>query len=582
MVLTADPPTAGASARLSSGPLQTISNSEARMKPFVHLVLLGTLLAACAPAQTAATSAPFPAPAAQVPRPDTLSAAPENWWHLDFDEDRIYGMSANRAYRELLAGRSPERTVVVAIIDSGVDVRHVDLAGNLWINKEEVPGNGMDNDGNGYPDDVHGWNFIGGPDGRHVQQDTYEVTRLYAAYHARFADAREDTMSAPTRVAFARYAEIREAFESDRAEALEQLEEILGLEEAITRFTGILRAHLGTDSLTESAVRAVRPTGTDLAQARHAYLVLAENAITAEVVQRQREYLEGRLEYGLNPAFDPRHIVGDDYSNPRERVYGNADVEGPKAEHGTHVAGIVAAGRGNGTGIDGIAPAVRIMVIRAVPDGDERDKDVANAIRYAVDNGADIINMSFGKGYSPQKQVVDDAVRYADQRGVLMIHAAGNAGQDLALNANFPSRIFDDGEQARLWIEVGASSWRSADSLAATFSNYGAEQVDVFAPGVAIHSTTPGDGYQRFDGTSMAAPMVSGLAALLMAYFPEFDTATVRQIILDSAVRHTDREVVLPGGNGETVRFGALSRTGGIVNAYAAVQMAERMRAAVR
>ncbi|CAN5818605.1 S8 family peptidase [soil metagenome] len=549
------------------------------MKPSASMVLLGIVLAACAPAQTVLPSGPAPAPAAQAPRPDTLSAAPENWWHLDFDEDRIYGLSANRAYRELLAGRAPQRTVVVAIIDSGVDVGHEDLVGNVWINEEEVPGTGADNDGNGYVDDVHGWNFIGGPDGRHVQQDTYEVTRLYAAYRARFANAREDTMSAPTRLEYARYEEIREAFEADRAEALEQLEEILGLEEAITRFTGILSAHLGTDSLTVEAVGAIRPTRTDLAQARHAFLVLAGNAITAEVVQRQREYLEGRLEYGLNPSFDPRHIVGDDYSSTSERVYGNPDVEGPKAEHGTHVAGIVAAVRGNQTGIDGIAPAVRIMVIRAVPDGDERDKDVANAIRYAVDNGADIINMSFGKGYSPQKQVVDDAVRYADQRGVLMIHAAGNGGEDLAHNANFPTRIFDDGGQARLWIEVGASSWRSADSLAATFSNYGAEQVDVFAPGVAIHSTTPGDGYQRFDGTSMAAPMVTGVAALLMSYFPDLDAAAVRQIILDSAVRYEDQEVVLPGSEDETIRFGALSRTGGIVNAYAAVQMAERMRA---
>ncbi len=541
-------------------------------------VLFAVALGACAPAQTATVAAvPGPQPVASAPRPDTLSVAPENWWHLDYERDRIFGMSADRAYRELLTGRTPQRTVVVAIIDSGVDIHHPDLAGNLWVNEGEIPGNGIDDDGNGYVDDVHGWNFIGGPDGRHVEQDTYEVTRLYAAYRTRFAAARADTMSPATRAEYEGYLQIQEDFRRDRAEAGEQLAEIVAIDEAMTRFNAILRAHLGTDSLSVEAVRAIRPTRADLAQARQAFLVMAENAITMEVIREQREYVERRVQYGLNPEFDPRHIVGDNPNDPTERFYGNPDVFGPRADHGTHVAGIVGAVRGNETGIDGIAPAVRIMVLRAVPDGDERDKDVANAIRYAVDNGAHIINMSFGKGYSPQKHVVDAAVRYADERGVLMVHAAGNAAENLAENENYPTPFYEDGGRARHWIEVGASNWRAADSLAAPFSNYGADQVDVFAPGVAIHSTTPGDGYRRFDGTSMAAPMVSGLAALLMSYFPELDSAAVREIILQSAVSHADRQVVLPGGEGERVPFGSLSRTGGIVNALAAVRLAEEM-----
>ncbi|NIP78067.1 MAG: S8 family serine peptidase, partial [Gemmatimonadetes bacterium] len=210
----------------------------------------------------------------------------------------------------------------------------------------------------------------------------------------------------------------------------------------------------------------------------------------------ERQRLEDRLEYGLNPEFDPRDIVGDDYEDAGERVYGNAEVTGPRAGHGTGVAGIIAAERGNGIGEDGIASSVRIMVLRTVPDGDERDKDVANAIRYAVDNGADIINMSFGKAHSPRKDVVDAAVRYAGERGVLLVHAAGNGGADLAEEPSFPTRVYADGGEAQNWIEVGATDWRGGERLVAPFTNYGDEEVDVFAPGVDIRTTDIGNDFQ--------------------------------------------------------------------------------------
>jgi subtilisin family serine protease len=227
--------------------------------------------------------------------------------------------------------------------------------------------------------------------------------------------------------------------------------------------------------------------------------------------------------------------------------------------------------------MDGIAPSVRIMPIRAVPDGDERDKDVANAIRYAVDNGAQIINMSFGKGYSPGKNLVDDAVKYAEARGVLMVHAAGNDGADLDEEGNFPNKYYQDGGESSLWIEVGASNWDEADELAASFSNYSGRKVDVFAPGVEIYSTVPDNDYQRNQGTSMAAPVVSGLAALVMAYYPQLTAAQVRQIILESATRFPSQQVVEPGDDGGRRAFSELSVTGGIVNAYEALRRAEQM-----
>jgi subtilisin family serine protease len=326
-------------------------------------------------------------------------------------------------------------------------------------------------------------------------------------------------------------------------------------------------------------VEALRPLDAQVAQARQIYLQLHAMGVDRQMIEEEGQAIGSRLEYGLNLDFDPRDIVGDDYADPTERIYGNADVAGPDPSHGTAVASLIAAERDNGVGIDGVTNDVRIMAVRAVPDGDERDKDVANAIRYAVDNGAHVINMSFGKAYSPYKEVVDQAVAYADERGVLMVHAAGNDATDLAVTPNFPSDLLPDGQAAELWLEVGASAWQGPDQLAAVFTNYGREQVDVFAPGVALVAAKPGDAYGPSDGTSVAAPVVSGIAALLMAHFPEFTAAEVRAIILETATPLGEQTVVLPGEGQGTARFGDLSVTGGIVNAAAAVQRAAELGA---
>jgi subtilisin family serine protease len=299
------------------------------------------------------------------------------------------------------------------------------------------------------------------------------------------------------------------------------------------------------------------------------YLRMLEVGYTAEMIQWVIQDITNSLEYSYNPDFDSRLIVGDDYNNLTERHYGNSDVRGPDAYHGTHVAGIVGAKRDNNIGMNGVANGVRIMSVRTVPDGDERDKDVANAIRYAVENGANVINMSFGKGFSPQKPVVDEAVRYAMSRGVLMVHAAGNDGEDLTYNESFPTPFFVDGERAELWLEVGASGYTST-GLAASFSNYGSERVDVFAPGVEIYATIPDNEYTRLQGTSMASPVVAGVAGLLMAYYPELTAAQVKQIIMETVTPYQEMNVQVPGGGGMRP-FGELSISGGVVNAYSAL-----------
>ncbi|MGH7552752.1 MAG: S8 family peptidase [Longimicrobiales bacterium] len=506
-----------------------------------------------------------------------MREASRNWHLLDEASDGVAGISAERALRELLANRQPRRTVVVAVIDGGVDTAHVDLIASLWSNAKETAGNGRDDDSNGYVDDVRGWNFIGGKDGRNVHHDTYEVARLQAL--CTNAGSAGETLPAALR---SQCEQISRDFMQDKQEAEATLTQIRMIGEALDRAVPMLKQALGTDSLTVERVSALRAASPQVEQAKQIYLQLAANGLTQDEVEEARRSYDSRVKYGLDPAYNPRPIVGDKYTDTSERAYGNRDVTGPDAGHGTHVAGIIAAARGNNQGIDGVAPGARIMSVRTVPDGDERDKDVANAIRYAVDNGAQIINMSFGKAYSPYKSAVDEAVKYADSRGVLMIHAAGNDGENLDESPSYPTASYEGEGRAANWIEVGASSWKSADSLAAPFSNYSRQRVDVFAPGVDILSTVPGGSYEQESGTSMAAPVVSGLAALIMAYYPDLSAPDVKRIILESATKRGPQMVIKPGTDGEKVAFGSLSATGGIVNAYAALQMAEQMSRAGR
>jgi len=544
------------------------------MRTRIVLPFLAIVLAACAsspattppprpaPAPPPATQPATPPPATPAPAP-AITEAPDAWQSMDLDDDGVPGTSATRAVRDLLAGRQPARTILVAVIDGGVDTAHVDLKDALWRNPDETPGNGMDDDGNGYVDDIFGWNFIGGADGQNVNFETFEVTRLHAQC--------QNGGALPSGI---QCADVAAKFQERRTQVDQTLAQISQIDAALQFALPVLRRAVGTQELTIENVRAIQSAQQDVQQAKNIYLQLDAAGITPKLIADAKEEFAAQAEYGLNTSYETRSIVGDDFADGEERVYGNRDVMGPDAAHGTHVAGIIAAARGNNIGMDGIAsPNVRIMAVRAVPNGDERDKDVANAIRYAVDNGAQIVNMSFGKSFSPRKELVDAAVKYAEERGVLLIHAAGNDGQDLEVEGNFPTRDYQGGGRAANWIEVGASNWK-ADSLAGSFSNFGQTKVDVFAPGVNILSTVPGGGFEQKDGTSMAAPVVTGVAALLMAYFPDLDAADVKRILLESSVKYGDQLVAPPGAPAAPVRFGTLSVTGGVVNAYAAVQMA--------
>ncbi|MEX1241858.1 MAG: S8 family peptidase [Cyclobacteriaceae bacterium] len=520
-----------------------------------------------------------------------VTAVPTDWYLKDPETDSVQGVSSERAYSTLLKGK-PSRTVIVAVIDSGVDIEHEDLKDNLWRNEDEVAGNGQDDDKNGYVDDVHGWNFIGGKEGN-VDADTYEVTREYARLKPKYGNVEEKDVSKKNRAEYGYWKEVKDKYERDSKFNKEQYDQYVQQYQLYTNAfltihycDSLLQRTLG-QPVTKSSLSSVDSTNDTINFAKQTLsrilesvegdvevsVFLQELAGYIDQLKEGVAHYETAVEFGYNTEFDSRAVVGDDPSDLDEKYYGNNDVEGPDARHGTHVAGIIGANRKNDIGVKGIADNVKIMSVRAVPNGDERDKDVANAIRYAVDNGAHIINMSFGKSFSPNKELVDKAVKYAESKGVLLIHAAGNDGDDLDQKANFPNRTYTSGGQAKSWLEIGASSWGADENFVGSFSNYGKKSVDLFAPGVQIYSTTPDDTYENLQGTSMAAPATSGVAAIIMSYFPELTAEQVKDILRQSTRRFDGLKVTKPGSK-EEVAFNQLSSSGGMVNAYEAVKVA--------
>ncbi|MBL7860191.1 MAG: S8 family peptidase [Cyclobacteriaceae bacterium] len=506
---------------------------------------------------------------------------PNDWYLRDPEQDSLQGVSSERAYRTLLKGQ-PARTVIVAVIDSGVDIDHEDLKNVIWKNEDELPGNGIDDDKNGYIDDVYGWNFIGGKNGN-VDADTYELTREYIRLKARYEATEESKVPKKQKAEYDSYKAIKDKYEKLKAKNEQQYKLYSNIYNNIAHSIDTLKALMGVDTIRAEDLRKFETNEPGLLFAKgfllNMFKNIGEDGNLDEYLAELKEgvdYYEVIVKYGYNESFNSRLIVGDDINNLNERHYGNNDVKGPDPTHGTHVSGIIAADRKNELGIKGIADNVQIMVIRAVPNGDERDKDVANAIFYAVDNGAHIINMSFGKSFSPQKEIVDKAIRYAEQKGVLLIHAAGNDAEDSDVEKNYPSRFYQDGKEAKNWIEVGASAWGTDEEFVGSFSNYGKKVVSLFAPGVEIYSTVPHNKYKNESGTSMASPATAGVAALLMAYFPELTAVQVKEVLMKSSRKFDNLKVMRPGGG--MVDFSQLSSSGGLVNAYEAVKLAQEMK----
>lgn len=485
----------------------------------------------------------------------------KRWSHLDLEKDSVPGMSVDRAYNEFLKGKKGVN-VIVGIIDSGIDIEHEDLKSVIWTNKNEKPGNGIDDDKNGYIDDIHGWNFLG-----NITKENYEYERIInnkslvdeATYNV--AKAKKDK-------------KVAEASQG-KVQMEMALKGTTAADEAIVR-------HLGKPIYTMEDVEKIATQDPELSKSKRIMQQMLSYGMPVAMLKTEiQKQLDEATKLSSNSSAytDYRKTLGDNPNDINDKKYGNNNVIGPdksEALHGTHVAGIVAQSRFNNKGGDGVANNVKILTVRAVPDGDEYDKDIALGIRYAVDNGAKVINGSFGKDFSPQKQWVYDAIKYAEKKDVLIVHAAGNDGKDIDIENNFPNDSDDKiTEFAGNLITIGALNPVYGNNIKAEFSNFGKLNVDVFAPGVQIYATTPNNSYQFLEGTSMASPNVAGVAALIRSYYPKLSAKQVKQILMESGTKVSSDVAV--AGDANNYILANMSVSGKIVNALNALKMADKM-----
>ena len=502
-----------------------------------------------------------------------------HWAHADLATDTIPGLSLDKAYK-FLEGKTGV-TVIVGVIDSGIDIEHEDLKDVLWINPNEIADNGIDNDKNGYVDDVYGWNFFGSAEGENTPEQL-ELTRVYKKLNKKYNGKPADEIAIKDKSEFSYYKKVKEDYKKGYQKAVKTLEYYKERKEQL------IASHAHVQEKLKQTIYTIEDLKTLPPQDQNAYLVkvLTRGYTVSEYLEKLDGAIgsyESKVTINYNVGFEGRAVTGDNPYNIKDIDYGNEFVRGSleKESHGTHVSGIILANRENGTSMNGVATNVQLMSIRAVPNGDEYDKDVALAIRYAVDNGAKVINMSFGKSYSTNPEWVYDAMKYAEKHDVLLVHAAGNDRSNLATYNNYPTDAPDKlNEIADNVITIGSSTRHYDEHLVSVFSNYGKNNVDIFAPGSEIYSTIPNNEYKMMQGTSMAAPMVAGVAALIRSYYPELSASQVKHIIMNSGT-NVDFDVLLPGGDGKKVPFSQLSVSGSIINAHNALLLADKMTAII-
>ena len=553
------------------------------LKPLFFATTAAFFLASCGSSVAPITSAPIDNIDKQPMKVADLNDDQlKTWSAADLKTDTIPGMSVNKAYAEIIFTLDGKGTnVIVAVIDSGVDIEHEDLKNVIWINKGETPNNGIDDDKNGYIDDIHGWNFLGD-----IVGENMEYVRIMRKYDDKFYGKEASDVSDEDQDLYALYQKAKAEYEKETAQAGGNRDRYNQMLEQVKPAHKAISAKLGKEDYIAKDLAAItNPTEEEQAQIGILTQMLGFGGTIPEVMEQLNggiEYFGGRMDTHFNVNKDFRSVLGDDPNDITDTNYGNNDVDGPDPKkedvmHGTHVSGIIAAQRGNGIGMDGVAKNVEIMVVRAVPDGDEYDKDVALAIRYAVDNGAKVINTSFGKGYSPNPEWVWDAIKYAGKHDVLIVNAAGNDGVDLDVVQSYPSDQLGTGEEiSDNFITIGALNYKYGKEMLATFSNYGTTSVDVFSPGVKIWSTVQLNEYKYLQGTSMAAPNVAGVAALIRSYYPKLSASQVKHVLMDSGLS-TTMPVILGGEESNMKKFNTITTSGKMVNLYNALIMASKL-----
>lgn len=495
-----------------------------------------------------------------------------HWQHKDIITDTIPGISLDKAYNEILNYRIGD-TVIVAVIDTGMDINHNEIKDFIWVNTDEIPNNGLDDDKNGYIDDVNGWNFLTDRKNENIVYENWEVVRILRKYKGYFKDT--INLDLKDRQHFEEYKRAKRSYELGLQRLEEDIKYVDKFASDQEKAKEVLKKYFPNENYTIDDIYKIDPKGDE---------VLKEhlmNRITSLYYTMDDKWIADYREdnkiikdYKLNLDYEGReNMVDADYKS----FYGNNDVRGDlKVEsHGTNVASIIASNRNNKSKLKGITNMVKIMPIRVVPQGDEYDNDVANGIRYAVDNGAKVINMSFGKEFSMNKKIVTKAIEYAKKKDVLLITASGNDNMNVDRNDYFPNDIENNKEISDCYINVGANTYHIDSKILASFSNYGKNNVDVFAPGDDIYVASPNNEYETNGGTSFAAPIVSGLAALIWSYYPKLKASELKKIILNSGNLYQVN--IMLDDQKNTISFAELSKSGKIVNAYNALLLAEKI-----
>ena len=522
------------------------------------------------------------------------SQSTKNWHWKDYEKDSVHGISLQKAYQLLATYAIQPSPIIVAVIDGGIDTNHIELKNILWTNPAEIPNNHIDDDHNGYVDDIHGWNFLGGKDGRNIDKADAEKTRIYHQYKNQFENKVVDTLSMNKlqKKQYTIWQEVAKDMEFSDQEAA-NLQYITMAMNALKKIGATIIKDMGDSNFSANKLAPYQPMGRMALEAKAAFLRtvnilgIDKEISFPEIINDLKEYIEGkeRLANAKQTMLSTirEDIIKDDYANFSDRYYGNNDITGPNARHGTHVGGLVASLPDSSWQVNKWYPLLKIMTIRAVPDGDEYDKDIALGIRYAVDNGAKIINMSFGKSYSPQQIWVDSAIRYAAEKDVLIVHSAGNEFYNLDQKNVFPNPYSSSlNDSAKNILTVAASSDITVgESMLTDFSNYGPKVVDVLSPGNKIYSTLPGtNNHGLLSGTSMASPIISNIAAIIRSYFPQLTALQVKDILIKSVWQPADKNLSYSIPQREvSKKLNEIAKAGGIVNAANAIQLAKAMAA---